>query len=287
MASMRDAMKRLEHIYQQCAPEAVEEKTAEANLDEFSRIRKKIHADVKAVRQALKDREDLLRQGGTTTESAEASYRIRVMIKTLKEQVGRMQEIVDKEAKKKKPKDPEKIAEHREIFTLCQQHIEECENLEKRRQADAYAADRLELFSGGGGAGGGASGGFGGGGGGPIEGNDPFTHSDLPDIDVEEDMKAIRARNKDIDKDIENLGVGVLRLKEIALDMGQELDRQNDDLGNLDNKVERALDHVDNINVTMKKTLEGVMKGDRFMVNCILLCVILALVGFISTQFTH
>ncbi len=42
----------------------------------------------------------MMRRGGTTTESAEASYRIRVAIKSLKENVAKMQEICDKEARK-------------------------------------------------------------------------------------------------------------------------------------------------------------------------------------------
>lgn len=50
--------------------------------------------------KALKEREEMMKRGGTTTESAEASYRIRVAIKTLKEQSGKMQEIVDKEQRK-------------------------------------------------------------------------------------------------------------------------------------------------------------------------------------------
>ncbi|KAJ8331471.1 hypothetical protein QVD99_001739 [Batrachochytrium dendrobatidis] len=287
MASMRDAMKRLEIIYTECAPEAIEEKNTDASLDEFSRIRKKLHADVKSVRQALKERQDVMRGGCTTTESAEASYKIRVMIKTLKEQTARMQEIVDKEGRKKRPKDPALVAEHKEILELCKQHVDECENLEKRRQADGYAADRIELFSGDGNNTNGGDGVSGAGHGDNDDHNDPFTHSDLPDIDVEEDLKAIKNRNKDINQDLENIGVGVAKLKEIALDMGQELENQNQNLDNLDHKVEGALDHVDNINITMKKTLDGVMKGDKFMVNCILLCVVLALVAFISTQFMH
>lgn len=52
------------------------------------------------VKQALKDRESVLKYGGTTTESAEASYRIRVMIKSLKEQHSRMAEIVEKKERK-------------------------------------------------------------------------------------------------------------------------------------------------------------------------------------------
>lgn len=81
------------------------------------------------------------------------------------------------------------------------------------------------------------------------------------------------------------IGAGVAKLKEIALEMGQELDRQDEVLDRVDVKVEAALDHVDNINVQLKKSLDGIMKGDRFMVNCILMCVLLALIAFISTQF--
>ena len=49
---------------------------------------------------------------------------------------------------------------------------------------------------------------------------DPFA-SDLPDIDVEEDLKTIREKNKAIDDDMDVIGMGVAKLKEIALDMGQ------------------------------------------------------------------
>jgi hypothetical protein len=42
----------------------------------------------------------MMKRGGTTTESAEASYRIRVAIKSLKEQMSKMQEICDKEGRK-------------------------------------------------------------------------------------------------------------------------------------------------------------------------------------------
>ena len=51
MASMRDAMKRLQVIYEKCAPEAVESNLADRELDEFSRIKKKMAVDVKVVRE--------------------------------------------------------------------------------------------------------------------------------------------------------------------------------------------------------------------------------------------
>ncbi|KAJ3261787.1 hypothetical protein HK103_004738 [Boothiomyces macroporosus] len=268
MSSMRDAHKRLEVIYKACAPQAQEDMAAEAGLDEFTRLKKKVHTDMKAIREALKDREAATKSGGTTTESAEASYRIRVMIKSVKEAVTKMEAIYDKEAKKKKPKDPAKVAEHKEIVQLCKQHIEEVEHLEKRRIADAHAGDRVELLNG-------------------AANNNLYANmgKDLPDIDAEEDMKAIKNRNKEIDEEVHQLGQGVAKLKDIAIDMGQELDRQNENLERIDKKVEANLDHVDNINVSLKKALDGVMKGDKFMVNCVLLCVLLALAAFISSQF--
>lgn len=56
-------------------------------------------------------------------------------------------------------------------------------------------------------------------------------------------------------------------------------------LDTIDNKVDKAQVHLDNINVKLKQALDGVMKGDKFMVNCILICVLLSLVGFIASYF--
>ena len=51
MSSMRDALRRLQIIYENCAPEAIEAKEAEAKLDEFTRLRKRLHGDVKKARE--------------------------------------------------------------------------------------------------------------------------------------------------------------------------------------------------------------------------------------------
>ena len=45
--------------------------------------------------------------------------------------------------------------------------------------------------------------------------------SELPDIDAEQDLKNIKDRDKEIDKDVEGLGAGVGKLRDIAIDMGQ------------------------------------------------------------------
>ncbi|KAJ3064334.1 hypothetical protein HDU98_012234 [Podochytrium sp. JEL0797] len=292
MSSMRDAMQRLQVIYENCVPEAIAAKQAELGLDEFQRLKKKIAADVKGCRQALKEREDMLCTSGTTPETAEASYKIRIMIRNLKEGAGRMAEICKKE-EKKKSKDAnkmEKLALYKEVLDLTNKHIEEVESLEKRRFNEGYAMDRSDLMAGAtnkGGissmAGGGMKGNYGGNYG---EGKDPFNNTELPDIDVEEDFKRINEKNQAIDQDLEEIGQGVQKLKELAQNMGNELERQNDDLEEITKAADKALDHVDNVNVQMRKAVDGMMAGDKFMMNCILMCVLLALLGFIASLFT-
>lgn len=99
------------------------------------------------------------------------------------------------------------MSDKKQTVELCKQHIEECENLEKRRGLESHANDRIELLH--------------------VSNNakhvdaDIFTHTDLPDIDVEEDFKIINNKNQDIDNDLEYISKGVQDLKNIAIDMGQ------------------------------------------------------------------
>jgi hypothetical protein len=48
----------------------------------------------------LKEREDLLNRYGTTTETAQASYQVRVLLRNLKENAAELQKIYDKDAKR-------------------------------------------------------------------------------------------------------------------------------------------------------------------------------------------
>jgi t-SNARE complex subunit (syntaxin) len=67
--------------------------------------------------------------------------------------------------------------------------------------------------------------------------------------------------------------------------MDREIDRQNAMLDVIETKVDKAQAHLDNINVKLKNTVEKVMKGDTFLVNCVLFCIVLCLVSFIGSYF--
>ena len=50
MTSLRDAIKRLQFIYEECNPEMIEKAKDEKNWDDFTKLKKKIHLDVKNTR---------------------------------------------------------------------------------------------------------------------------------------------------------------------------------------------------------------------------------------------
>ncbi|KNE71559.1 hypothetical protein AMAG_15768 [Allomyces macrogynus ATCC 38327] len=254
MTTMKDAIKRLKLIDEACNPK---EKDAEnQGLDEFTKLKKQISSDVKAVRQIIKERDDLLKVDksskkgvGSGTETAELSFK-------------------------------------------------ECENLDKARFNDKMAADRVNLFSGGSTPGASPSklnfGQFNKTGavnpssalGGGALGGSPTSNApaELPDIEVAEDLALIRQRNLDIDQELDEIGAGVQVLKQIAIQMGEEVDKQNEMLDKIDTKVDKAQEHLVSVNMKMKEALDGVMKGDKFLVNCVLLCVLLALIAYIASQ---
>jgi TRAP-type uncharacterized transport system fused permease subunit len=64
----------------------------------------------------------------------------------------------------------------------------------------------------------------------------------------------------------------------------QELTLQTAMLNEIETKVDNSNEHLLKINRKMKKTLEKVKSGDRFVVNFILLLVLLGIVGGIYTM---
>ena len=61
------------------------------------------------------------------------------------------------------------------------------------------------------------------------------------------------------DDDLDIIGQGVSKLRDIAVDMTQELDNQNEALEIIDSKAEKALDNMDDMNIRLKNTLDKVI----------------------------
>lgn len=66
-----------------------------------------------------------------------------------------------------------------------------------------------------------------------------------------------RKVDEELDKNLEDVGMGISRLKELAMGLGNEIDSQNQLLDNLATKSERAGDTITNQNRQMKRILKS------------------------------
>jgi uncharacterized coiled-coil DUF342 family protein len=151
----------------------------------------------------------------------------------------------------------EEVQARQEIVELCNKHIEECITLEK-----AGFGQSVLSFTG-------IS---------KDDGRAPI--SQLPDID-DEGFMLLRQQDAQIDEKLQRIGEGVNVLKEIAVEMGKEIETQNVMISELDHKVDKAQAQLDNLNKRLKNILTKMRKGDRFCVDLILLIIVLGLAAYI------
>jgi len=260
---MNGLIKRLEKIKSECADPALKKGLAaqEGDMDEFTRLKKKIAIEVKEVRLLIKDRDKLEGEAPGSKHTVEASANIRKALKELRtdaQALSTFQKREEEKFRKKNKEDPEKeqkIEAHAEVVDLTFKHIKECEALEKRRYGDmsAFGTER--------------------------DPRDPVI-TELPDID-DAGFQLLRQNDQRIDQAIDGIGEQVGVLKQMAIEMGKEAELQGVMLDDLDRKVDKVNDQLENINIRLLKTLESIRKGDRFIVDIILLCVLLGIGGYI------
>lgn len=253
-------MKRLQKIQDECVEKQGPAAVMDENMDEFTRIKKKLAWQVKNIRQLIHDRDDMEKTAPGTVATVELSHKIRHALKEVRTDATQLDKIQKDEKasyiKKNKQDESreEQIELREEIVGTVFDHIEECKQLDQKRHGDSAFSKSSAP-------------------------KDPLVTS-LPDID-DAGFQLLRKNDQAIDNMLDNVAAGVSNLREIALEMGKEAEAQGVMLDDLDNKVDKVNDQLENINIRLRKALESVRKGDRFIVDLILLCVLLGLCGYI------
>lgn len=257
---MNGLLKRLKKIEDDCADKnAGPQHVEEGDLDEFSRLKKKVAFQTRQVRQLIKDRDELEKTAPGSVATVEISQQIRQAIKEVRSDAAAMDKLQKEEKdsymKKNKnvPEKEELIEKREEIVGLVFEHLEEIRALDQKRHGDsAFLAKKTQ---------------------------DP-TVTELPNID-DGDFQLLRKNDQVIDDMLDNIALGVNDLKEMASEMGKEVSKQGVMLDDLDVKVDRVNDELENINIRLRKALDNVRKGDRFIIDIILLVILLGLCGYI------
>jgi SYP7 family syntaxin len=262
---MNALMKKLEKIQSECVEKKGQVVDLNDKSDEFTRIKKKVAAEINEARQLIKDRDELELTAAGTRHTVEASHNIRSKIKAIKADAQALDALQKAERAKYEKKNktiPEKeqqIENREELVGLVFQHIKEVEALNNRKHGDSSFGSSA------------------------AESKDP-TITELPNID-DEGFQLLRRNDQIIDKHLDDISQSVGVLKEMATEMGKEAEQQGIMLDNLDKKVDDVNDQLENLNTRMRKALENIRKGDRFIVDIILLCILLGIAGYIYSMF--
>jgi len=268
---------KLETIANETGEGAQQSKTTTGS-DEFKRLKAHIAQEVKDVREALKEREQLLDRPAAASSKAtvQLSHKIRQQLKGMRDDAGKLRELQRKEAARAKGKTVavQQAEQRQEQVELVFKHLEDVENQERRRYGGKNSDQRVELFSGG-----------------RAQGamtvsatRVPTGGVELPEIETQEGLKMLQRKDQQIDEALEQVAEGVSELKSIALDMRDEVKIQSSMVDEITSKVDSANVHLNSMNKRMKKTLEQTRSADRFILDFILLIILLGIIGYIVSM---
>jgi syntaxin of plants SYP7 len=74
-------------------------------------------------------------------------------------------------------------------------------------------------------------------------------------------------------------------LKDIAIEMGKEATKQTKMIEIIGDKTDKANEQLENLNDRLRKVIQSIRKGDRFVMDIILLCILLGIAGYIYKMF--
>jgi len=106
----------------------------------------------------------------------------------------------------------------------------------------------------------------------------------LPDIDDPRFQQLIQ-NDKLLDQKLDIIAEGVGTLKEIAIEMGKEVELQGVMMDQLEQHVDNANAKLHNLNGRLKEQLNKYRSCDRFVLDFICCAIILGLFGFIYNLF--
>lgn len=142
-----------------------------------------------------------------------------------------------------------------EIIDLIKKHISECESKDKARYNEMISV---------------------------FENNNSNNAKKYSFKNVEMDeLKGLKDQDDEIDHKLDRISEALYGMKEHAIEIGNEINIQTMMINEIENKVENNNQNLQNINTRMKSALEKVRKGDKIIIDFILLMILLGLGAYI------
>eukprot|EP00834_Sanchytrium_tribonematis_P004007 NODE_177_length_14091_cov_0.996141.p4 type:complete len:247 gc:universal NODE_177_length_14091_cov_0.996141:1959-1219(-) len=237
MATFKEAYSILQKIHEDLAPKEKEKK----EIDLFTVKKRQVGQASKKARALIKQRNETK----DPIQTAKLSAEIRTIIKQMDMDIVDMRTSVEKEEKNKKLTDAEldRIKQKKEIISLCLEHSKDITEQDKSRFDDKVKSNKVQLLEQSSAS---------------VTNKENQGNGTLPDIELTPDFEEIAKNQLALDEDVNEMSHGVKNLKALAMDMQGEIEKQNVMLTEVDNKVDRAQNKVDNINVKLKIAVDSV-----------------------------
>ena len=250
MSRFNPLLKILYEIEIECADAIEKQRTEETekNLDNFTKMKRRLAAEMRDLRKAIDERNQLLgKKKGDRAQVAKDSAAIRKRIKKLEDEAKDLQALQEKRGRKlaktadKDEKDKAQLEKEQLVVKLTYDHIKDL------KKSEAYGTtsrdDDDNLFT---------------------EGIDQEEIdrgqgwvSGIPDIDDPQFVQ-LRLNDDEIEAGLEEVLQGVRVLKGIAVDINGELKRQDPEIEQLNVRVDKTRATLETLNTQLSKTLKKV-----------------------------
>ncbi|KAF2069990.1 hypothetical protein CYY_008692 [Polysphondylium violaceum] len=263
---MNGLLKRVDKIKKETvdANDKNKQLNADGTTDAFTLLRRKIGLDIKGTRELIKERDEAETSMPGSVRTVDLSHRIRVAFKEIETEIQKLQRMYEKAQdryNKKNKQNSEKLKDielQKEICQLAWAHFKELENQNRKRGGET------SNFI-------------------PRDHQSSSTVKQLPDIDNDDFKELIRNDNQ-INKILDKIKDDLIVTGNIAKDMKKAAEGQSAKLDDLSRKADDLDTKLENINTRLAKMIKDVRKGDRFIIDVILICVLLGIGGFIYSR---
>jgi len=263
---------RLFEIDGECAPERSqrEKEEAEKNLDQFTRLKRNLAADIEQFKKdAIEMNSNLSKE--TRDKVGSKNAKLRIQLEDIKKKAGQLEKIYLDKKKKLKGKRIEgkiskekaqKILLQKEVVSLLKKHLKECEDLLNRGDAKGlYQEDESSSSS--------------------SAKKGEFKEKEvsyLPQID-DPQFDIINQQNREIDEGLDIFYNNVLEFKKIQQSIGFELKEQDTLLIKLQERAEGAQDDLAGVNRRLNDTIKKVRSAKNLCCDIFLFLVVLGIIG--------
>lgn len=274
MSRFNPLLKILYEIEIECADAIEKQRTEETekNLDNFTKMKRRLAAEMRDLRKAIDERNQLLgKKKGDRAQVAKDSAAIRKRIKKLEDEAKDLQALQEKRGRKlaktadKDEKDKAQLEKEQLVVKLTYDHIKDL------KKSEAYGTtsrdDDDNLFT---------------------EGIDQDEIdrgqawvSGIPDIDDPQFVQ-LRLNDDEIEAGLDEVLQGVRVLKGIAVDINGELKRQDPEIEQLNVRVDKTRATLETLNTQLSKTLKKVRSPKNCCCDCIL---VMCLLGVAAAMF--